>query len=41
MIYINEEMNILPKKDLLKRFNVSSNNTIYSVLNKKSYQDYW
>lgn len=40
MIYINEEFKILPKIKLCKKFNVTSN-TIYTILKKKSYQDYW
>ena len=40
MIYVNEEYKILPKNTLCKMFNVASN-TIYTILNKKSYQDYW
>ena len=40
MIYANEEFKILPKNKLCKQFNIASN-TIYTILNKKSYQDYW
>ena len=40
MIYINEEYKILPKSTLCKMFNITSN-TIYVILKKQSYQDYW
>ena len=40
MIYVNEEYKILPKQALCKMFGVASN-TIYTILHKKSYQDYW
>ena len=40
MIYVNEEYKIIPKKHLCNLFNVT-NNTIYTILKKQSYQDYW
>lgn len=40
MIYVNNEQNIIPKTYLCNMFNITSN-TIYTILNQKSYQDYW
>lgn len=40
LIYANEEFQIIPKKWLYKEYGVASN-TIYTILKKQSYQDYW
>lgn len=40
LIYANEEFKIIPKKRFCDLFNVQSN-TIYTILKRQSYQDYW
>lgn len=40
MIFVNEEFLIIPKAYFCTKFNIASN-TIYTIINHKSYQDYW
>ena len=39
MIFANEEFKIIPIEYFCNMFNVASN-TIYTILNRKSYKDY-
>lgn len=40
MIYVNEEYKIIPRIYFCSMFNIASN-TIYTILNRKSYKDFW
>lgn len=40
LIYVNDECQIMPKKWLYERFNIT-HNAITTILQKKSYKDYW
>lgn len=40
LIYTNEEYKIMPRTHLCSLFKVASN-TLYTIIHKKSYQDYW
>ena len=40
MIYVNEEYKIIPRIYFCPMFNITSN-TIYTILNRGSYKDFW
>lgn len=40
LIYANDEFQVIPKQWIYLKYSVTSN-TLYTILQKKSYQDYW